>query len=130
MATIMLVDDEPDILYLVSKMLEKEGYEVVTARSGDEALEKLKGVKPDLMLLDVMMPGLNGWETAKRIRSDPAFKSLPVAMLTVKSSEEDMEKSFKYSGSHGHIPKPIVKETMLNTIKWLLENVPNSEVDR
>jgi CheY-like chemotaxis protein len=127
MIKIMVVDDEPDIVYLVSKMLKKEGYEVIEAFSGSRALEKLKKTTPDLILLDVMMPGLNGWETAKAIKSDPATRSIPIAMLTVKSSEEDKEKSFHYSHSDAHIPKPIMREKMLKTVQWLIDHVPKSE---
>jgi CheY-like chemotaxis protein len=127
MAKIMVVDDEVDIVYLVSKMLKKDGHEVIEAYNGEEGLERLKASKPDLILLDVMMPGLNGWETAKKIKSDPDYRSIPIAMLTVKSSEDDMEKSFKYSGADAHIAKPIVREKMLNTVKWLLENLSKGE---
>lgn len=123
MSRILVVDDEPDILYLVEKMLKKEGYQTLSAENGDEALKKLETEKVDLILLDVMMPGLNGWETAKKIKENPALKDIPVAMLTVKSSELDMERSFQYGGSDAHIPKPIVREKMLNTVKWLLKNV-------
>ncbi|RMF91223.1 MAG: response regulator [Methanobacteriota archaeon] len=127
MALIMVVDDEPDILYLVSKMLRKEGHEVIEALNGKQALEKLKERRPDLILLDVMMPGLNGWEVSKKIKSDPEYRSIPVAMLTVKSSEEDMEKSFMYANCDAHIAKPIIREKMLNTVRWLLQNLPKSE---
>lgn len=130
MAKIMVVDDEPDIVYLVSKMLKKEGHEIVEAYSGREALEKLKTTRPDLILLDVMMPGINGWEVSKKIKSDPEYRSIPVAMLTIKSSEEDMEKSFMYARCDAHIGKPIIREKMLNTVRWLLENLPKSEAER
>lgn len=127
MKTIMVVDDEPDIVYLVSKMLEKEGYNVVKARNGDDALEKMKKTKPDLVLLDVMMPGMNGWEVSKKMKAHPEYKSIPIAMLTVKSSPDDMEKSFSYAHCDAHIAKPLIKEKMLNTVKWLLENVHNKK---
>jgi CheY-like chemotaxis protein len=127
MAKIMVVDDEPDIVFLVSKMLQKEGYDVIEAYNGEEGLNKLKSSKPDLILLDVMMPGINGWDTCKQMKNDPEYSSIPIAMLTVKSAEEDMEKSFKYAQCDAHIPKPIIREKMLNTVKWLLSNVPKTE---
>jgi len=130
MTRILVVDDEPDIVYLVSQMLRKEGYEVETAYSGDEALRRLDEIKPDLILLDVMMPGTNGWETSRKIKSDPKHRMIPIAMLTVKSSEEDMERSFKYAGCDAHIPKPIVRKRMLNTIRWLLDNLPEKGAER
>ncbi len=130
MVTIMVVDDEPDIVYLVEKMLTKEGYDVMHADSGEQALEKLKTTKPDLMLLDVMMPGISGWETSKKIKEDPETSSIPIAMLTVKSTEEDMEKSFSYARCDAHIPKPIIRKKMFSTIRWLLENVPKAGVKK
>jgi CheY-like chemotaxis protein len=127
MATVMVVDDEPDIVYLVTKMLKKEGHDVIEAYSGKQALEKLKTNRPDLILLDVMMPGINGWEVSRKIKNDPEYRSIPVAMLTIKSSEEDMEKSFMYANCDAHISKPIIREKMLNTVRWLFENLPKEE---
>ncbi len=128
MATIMIIDDEPDIVYLVEKMLKKEGFDVMHAYSGEEGLKKLENTKPDLILLDVMMPGINGWETSKKIKENPESSSIPIAMLTVKSTEEDMEKSFQYAHCDAHIAKPIIRKKMLSTVRWLLENVPKTGV--
>lgn len=116
---IMLVDDEPDVLFIERAILEKEGYEVIEADSGEDCLEKLKTEIPDLILLDVMMPGINGWETSKRIKDNESTKDIPVIMVTVKSSEDDMTQSFQYGHSDGHIAKPIIKEKLLQTIKWV-----------
>ncbi len=116
---IMLVDDEPDIRLIQRIILEKSGYEVVETESGEECLEKLKGEKPDIILLDVMMPGINGWETAKRIKEDESTKDIPVIMVTVRGSEADMTKSFQYSKSDGHVSKPIIREKLLKTIEWI-----------
>lgn len=118
---IMLVDDEPDILFVEKIILEKAGYEIIEANSGEECLEKLKTEKPDMILLDVMMPGINGWETCKRIKENESTKDIPVIMVTVKSSDEDMTKSFKYSQSDGHVSKPIIKEKLIQTIKWIVK---------
>ncbi|HDH28063.1 MAG TPA: response regulator [Euryarchaeota archaeon] len=126
MAKIMVVDDEPDILYLVSKMLKNKGYVVVGANSGEKALEILEETDPDLIILDVMMPGISGWETSKRIKQNPRFSSVPIAMLTVKSSEEDMEKSFQFAHCNAHISKPIIREKMMSTVQWLLKNAPKN----
>ncbi|MBI5253434.1 MAG: response regulator [Euryarchaeota archaeon] len=120
----MVVDDEPDIRYLLRKMLEKEGYEVTEARDGRECLEKLKKERPDLILLDIMMPGMFGWEVSKRIKEDEATKSIPVAMLTVRTSEEDKVKSLEESLADWHISKPMDREKLMETIKWLLETPP------
>jgi CheY-like chemotaxis protein len=118
---IMLVDDEPDIRLIERIILEKSGYEVVEIESGEECLEKLENDKPDIILLDVMMPGINGWETAKRIKENENTKDIPVIMVTVRGSEEDMTKSFQYGQSDGHVSKPIIKEKLLKTIEWIIK---------
>ncbi len=126
---IMVVDDEPDIVYVVRKMLEKGGYEVVEANSGEEALEKLKKEKPDLVLLDIMMPGIDGWETCRRIKKRKESKHVLVAMLTVMGNKADKEKSFQFSGADAHITKPIIKEKVLGTVAWLLKCNPPKGAD-
>ena len=122
MAKIMVVDDEPDLIFLVRKILEKEGHEVIEADGGKECLEKLKTERPDLILLDVMMPDIDGWEVSKRIKADKELKSIPIAMLTVRTSEGDKSKSFQEAYANAHIDKPIIREKLIKTIEWLLEH--------
>lgn len=122
MAKIMVVDDEPYIVYVVREMLKRKGYEVVGANSGEEALEKIKKEKPDLVLLDIMMPGINGWETCKQIKGESDTKDVLVAMLTVMDSEPNKEKSFQFSGADAHITKPLIEDKILSTVEWLLKN--------
>ncbi|MFQ5800218.1 MAG: response regulator transcription factor [Candidatus Hydrothermarchaeales archaeon] len=125
---VMVVDDEEDFLYEVRKMLKKEGLRVVTAKNGEEALEMLKETKPDLMLLDVMMPGLDGWSLAERIKKKEDTKNITITMLTVKDSLDDKVKSLEDSGADWHISKPIDRSGFVDTVKWLLKSPPrNSE---
>ncbi|MFQ5975660.1 MAG: PleD family two-component system response regulator [Candidatus Hydrothermarchaeales archaeon] len=119
---IMVVDDEADMRFMVRKVLENEGYEVIEAENGKTALEKLKETKPDLLLLDVMMPGLDGWEVCKRIRENEDTKDIIVTMLTVKSSDEDKVTSFDEGLADWHISKPFKKQRFVRTVKWLLES--------
>lgn len=121
---IMVVDDEPDIRYLLREMLEREGYEVIEAGDGRECLEKLKKERPDLILLDVMLPGMLGWEVSRRIKEEEATRSIPVAMLTVRTAEEDKVKSLEESLADWHISKPMDRKKLIETVKWLLENPP------
>ena len=86
---IMVVDDEPDVVDLVKLVLESDGFNVVTAYGGREALEKIDQEMPDLVLLDIMMPQMDGWEVYSRIRANPRTKDIPVAMLTAKSQSID-----------------------------------------
>lgn len=116
MPKILLVDDEPEILYLVRMMLERGGYEVVEAKNGDECLEKLQRTTPDLILLDIMMPGLDGWEICRKIKNDRETKDIPVVMLTVRTSEDSIKKSFEYAGCDAHINKPFDRKHLLDII--------------
>jgi len=120
MAKILTVDDEPGIHDLLKIMLMKGGHETISALSGEEALEILKNEKVDRILLDVMMPGIDGWETLSRIRSDETIKDIPVIMVTVRGAETDKEESFKKKAD-GHLTKPIVMEQLLRTVDWVLK---------
>ncbi len=118
---VLVVDDEEDFLFEVRTMLERAGLEVLTASSGEEALKLLKDKTPDLILLDVMMPGLDGWEVSKRLKEKEETKDITVSMLTVMSSPEDKLKSLQNSGAEWHISKPIEMKKFIDTVMWLLE---------
>lgn len=125
---IMTVDDEPDIRFLVRRILEKAGYEVIEAGSGEECLEKLKKERPDLILLDIMMPGLNGWETLKKIRAKEEWKPIPVAMVTVKSILPEMQsKSMDIGELVDYVEKPFTRETLLNRVTAIFDTVAEIE---
>lgn len=119
MVKILCVDDDPEFLRILGRMLEEKGYEVYLAESGKKALEILKNVSPDLILLDIMMPELDGWETLKEIRS--TGNKAPVIMITIMYAIEDREKSFEH-GADAHVPKPIKKVQLFKTIEWVLKN--------
>ena len=121
MAKILLVDDEPEIVVLTKMMLEKAGYEVNVAKDSAECFERLKEEKPDLILMDIMMPGDDGWVTCRKIKENEKTKDVLVAMFTVRSSEDSVEKSFKYSHADAHINKPFQMKELLDTVKGLLE---------
>jgi|Deesub1362A_J573_1020465.scaffolds.fasta_scaffold01152_10 DNA-binding response OmpR family regulator len=124
MATIMVVDDEEDILSLIQKILTKEGHTVITARDGKEALEKLKHVKPDLILLDIMMPGMSGYQVCKIIKQSDETSSITVAMLTVKADDEDKIRALEDSRADWYFTKPIDTERFAKSVEWLLKNPP------
>lgn len=119
MVKIIVVDDDPDLLLVVSTFLEKEGFEVVCFESGEECLEKLEKNKPDLILMDLMMPGLDGWETTEKIKSNPATKDIPVVMLTVKGEREDKLKSFHETKCDGYIVKPVDRKELIKVVRWM-----------
>lgn len=118
----MSVDDDDDLRFMLKRMLKKAGYDVITAESGEKALEILKEQKPDAILLDVMMPNMDGWETLEAIRKNPDTTNIPAIMVSVKGEEEDRQRSFD-SRADGHVSKPIIKEKLLFTIDWVLKNV-------
>ena len=102
---ILVVDDEPDIVRLVEISLKLCNYEVRTAANGKEALEKLQTDRPHLVLLDIMMPEMSGYEVCQAIRKNPALKDLPVVMLTAKGQKGDAEKGLE-AGADDYIIKP------------------------
>ncbi len=116
---ILIVDDEEDLVATVSFRLEANGYKVVTAFNGIDALAKVKAEKPDLILLDVMMPELDGFETAARLKSDSKTLAIPIIMLTAKSERESTEKALD-AGAVDYITKPFNPVVLLNKIKSAL----------
>jgi CheY-like chemotaxis protein len=117
---IMVVDDEEHILELVKAILETEGYEVITAASGPEALEQLKKAKPDLILLDMMMPGMSGRETCEKIRANPKTKNLKVAFVTVARFSEVGKEVLSKMHVLDYITKPFDNKDLVNRVKKLL----------
>jgi two-component system OmpR family response regulator len=118
---IMIVDDEEKIRHMVKKMLEGEGYGVLEADSGAKCLEILKDEKPDLILMDIVMPLMDGWETVEEIHKDESNKDIIISMLTVKSTAEDRAKSLGDVNADWHIRKPITEKRLLETVDWLLK---------
>ena len=117
---IMIVDDEPDVVDLVKIVLKSEGYEVVTANSGREALEKIGTEMPDLVLLDIMMPQMDGWEVYNHIKSNSKTKDIPVAMLTAKSQSIDKMIGLHVVQVDDYITKPFGRAELLERVKKIL----------
>jgi two-component system alkaline phosphatase synthesis response regulator PhoP len=122
-----VADDEKDIVDLVKYNLQKEGYDVITAENGARALEQLPR-KPDLVILDVMMPGVNGWEVAKKIKGDKASRHIPVVFLTAKSSEVDEVVGLEL-GADDYIVKPISVPKLLARVRSVLRKYAPPEAE-
>ena len=116
---IFIIEDETSIIQLVQHNLEKEGFIISSAINGDEGLKELKKFKPNLLLLDWMLPDLSGIEICKNIRKDINFKSLPIIMLTAKGEEEDKIKGLE-SGVDDYLTKPFSFNELLARIKAVL----------
>ena len=125
---ILLVDDEPDILELVSYNLEKEGYEVLSASNGREALKIADGMKPDLILLDVMMPEMDGMETCQELRANKKLDKTLIAFLTARGEDYSQIAGFD-AGADDYITKPIKPRVLLSRVKGLLRRKRNSARD-
>lgn len=108
---ILVVDDDPDAVEIVRTFLEARGYKVATASNGPEALAKLEEVRPALVLLDVMMPGMDGWEVARIIKNHPEFSDVRVVMLTARSDFTDKQEGLR-AGADDYIVKPIRLEEL------------------
>ena len=117
--TILVVDDEPRIIEAVSMNLELEGYQVSAARNGYEALQKLTEDLPDLIILDVMMPEIDGFETLRKIRE---VSTVPVIMLTVKGEEIDKVKGLDL-GADDYVTKPFSPKELVSRVKAVLRRV-------
>ena len=124
--TILVVDDEEDILDLLKYNLEQEDYEVVLARDGVEGIETAADVHPDLIILDVMMPRLDGYETCRRLRRHAHLHTTPILMLTARSEEQDQVKGLD-EGADIYLSKPISVPILLSQTHALLRTKRRSE---
>ena len=113
---ILVVDDDVFVREMLLSILEAGGYTILTAENGQEALEKIKKEIPDLVLLDLVMPGINGFETCRRIRSDEATKKLPVLIVTALRSESDSAAAAA-CGANEMIVKPVDGETLAKRLR-------------
>jgi two-component system chemotaxis response regulator CheY len=116
---ILVVDDDPDILEALSEILEAEGFEIRRARNGKEALERLEPDPPRLILLDLMMPVMDGWEFAQRMRQKPqAISSIPLIVL---SADRNVGSKASDIGAVGHLAKPFELNDLLELVRRSLE---------
>ncbi|MBE9010634.1 response regulator [Pseudanabaenaceae cyanobacterium LEGE 13415] len=111
---VLVVDDIADNLVLLQTILESEGYIVETALSGRAALDKLEEVEPDLVLLDIMMPGLNGYEVTRQVRENERFASVPIVLLT--AHDEFFQRPYREVGANDLIRKPIDFDELLDKV--------------
>ncbi|MCF6296238.1 MAG: response regulator transcription factor [Flavobacteriaceae bacterium] len=123
---ILLVDDEPDILEIVSYNLRSEGYKVVTAQNGVEAVKKAKQEKPQLIILDVMMPEMDGIEACEQIRVIPELKDVIITFLTARGEDYSQVAGFE-AGADDYITKPIRPKVLVSKVKALLRRYKKQE---
>jgi DNA-binding response OmpR family regulator len=115
---ILVVDDEPDVVKMLKMRLEVNGYEVISAGEGNEGYAKAKSDAPDLILLDVMLPGMDGYQVCKLLKSDQNYQRTPIIMLTAKSQQEDRQGA-EDAGADCYVTKPFDAKELLQHIKVL-----------
>ena len=119
--TILVVDDSPTELHILKGILESAGYSVLLAENAESGLEQARTAKPDLVLMDVVMPGLNGFQATRQLSHDPETEHIPVIMVTTKDQETDRTWGLR-QGAKEYIVKPVEKEALLSRIKYVLES--------
>lgn len=123
MATkILIADDEPNIVISLEFLLKREGYEVIVAHDGAQALERIRSERPDMAILDVMMPRRNGFEVCQDLRQDPEFKDLRIMMLTAKGRDTEVSKGLAL-GADVYMTKPFATRELIVKVKALIERV-------
>jgi len=117
---ILIIDDDPIALELIEYALQQEGYETITAPNGVEGLAKVRDEKPDLVVLDVMLPGLDGFEVCHRLRAEPETARLPILMLSAKAREVDIDTG-RRMGADMYVTKPMDPSALVVQVGTLLE---------
>ena len=126
---ILIADDEPDILEIVSYNLGKEGYEIYTAKDGNEAIERAKQLHPDLIILDIMMPRKTGVEVCQILRSQPIFQDTLIIFLTAMSDEASQIKGLE-TGADDYVNKPISPKVLVSRVNALFRRVNNKDTGK
>ena len=119
--TVLLVDDEPNIILSLEFLIEQAGYEARVARDGDAALKSIEERKPDLILLDVMLPKRDGFDVCERIRANPAWNDIRIIMLTAKGRDSERERGLAL-GADAYITKPFSTREAMEQIKRFLDD--------
>jgi len=125
---ILAVDDDPKVLAVIKKRLEFAGYEVITAMEGKEGLLKARTENPDLIVLDLILPNLNGYQICAMLKHDAKYQNIPIVILTSRSQQSDIAEGMRV-GADVYITKPYDPDDFLNKIKTLLEQAPNKSAE-
>jgi DNA-binding response OmpR family regulator len=116
---ILIVDDEPNIVISLEYLMQREGFETTVAGDGEAALEALARAAPDLVILDVMLPGMNGFDVCERIRADPRWSEIRILMLTAKGRETEIARGVRV-GADAYVTKPFSTKDLVAQVRRLL----------
>jgi DNA-binding response OmpR family regulator len=122
---ILIAEDEPNIVISLEFLLKEAGYEVAVARDGAEAIRLAGALRPDLVVLDLMLPSVNGFEVCRWLRSNPGMRNIKVVMLTARGRESEMEKGLA-SGANVYMTKPFATRELMDTVAKLLGTARSS----
>ena len=126
---ILIVDDEEDILELIRYYLDRNNYRIETATFGDEAIAKAKIRLPDLIILDLMLPGTDGYEVCKKLKSDEKTQNIPIIMLTAKNEEEDIISGLEL-GADDYVTKPFSPKVLVAKVRRILQRIKASNLEQ
>ncbi|POR02307.1 ArsR family transcriptional regulator [Alkalispirochaeta sphaeroplastigenens] len=129
MGYVLIVEDEPDILELVRYNLEKEGFSVRGVSSGEAALNQVRKAPPDLIVLDLMLPGVNGWEVCRELKQDVLYRSIPVVMLTARTEDSDVVAGLEV-GADDYVTKPFNPKVLMARLRAALRRAGDPGEDR
>ncbi|HWR96854.1 MAG TPA: response regulator [Candidatus Methanoperedens sp.] len=125
MARILIADDEPNLVLALELLMKREGHDILAVGDGEAAVEAARAFRPDLILLDVMMPKMDGYEVCQRLRADPALKGVAIVMLTAKGREVEKEKGMAL-GADLYITKPFSTRDVVRRVKEVLASKPSA----
>ena len=119
MAKVLIVDDSPTEIHILRGMLEKHGFDCIDADCGEQGIEKARSEKPDVILMDIVMPGLNGFQTTRQLTRDPETKEIPVIIVSTKSQETDKVWGLR-QGAKDYLTKPVAEADLIAKIQNVL----------
>jgi DNA-binding response OmpR family regulator len=119
-ATILCIEDETEMIGLLRLMLEREGYRFIGAHGGEAGLERIRHERPDLVLLDLMMPDVDGWEVYRQLQTDPVLSKIPVIVVTAKAQEIDVVLGLRIARVADYIVKPFTSQQLVESIRRVL----------
>ena len=120
MKVVVCIEDEPEMIMLIKAILNRKGYDVVGANNGREGLETIERVKPDLILLDLMMPGMDGWEVYQKLKASETMQHIPVIVVTAKAQSIDKVLGLHIAKVDDYIAKPFSPQELLNSVDTVL----------
>ncbi|MCA9989260.1 MAG: response regulator [Anaerolineales bacterium] len=126
---VVCIEDEQEMIDLVKLILSQHGFEVVGAVGGQEGLDKVAELMPDLILLDLMMPGINGWQVYQKLRASPELRHIPVIMVTAKAQSIDKVLGLHIARVDDYITKPFGPQELVQSVQKVLENASNLDTE-